>query len=321
MTNRYAIVFDVGGTSIKAAVVRDNGETVAGTVDTFPARSGEDRETLLDHFYGLIAGRAALLEQAEEGRPYEIAGIGYAFPSPFDFENGICYIRGQDKYDALYGTNIREAMEGRIAADPAVAARMGAGAPIVFDNDAALFAAGQLHFGHARRYRRSLCITIGTGTGSSFIDEGGIVKGRELWADPFRDSIADDYISKRGVQRIAAQCGFGGDADVKAIADAARAGDERAAAVFAAFGRLFGELLVPYVREFRPEAVIVGGNIAKSADLFIPDARAELSATGFGEADVPAFETVEDTSGSAFAGALALVKARLRKTAAERFGV
>lgn len=307
--NRYAIVFDVGGTSIKAAVVREDGETVAGTVETFPSRGKERKETLLAHFYSLIAGRVALMDKLSGGTPFEMIGIGYAFPSPFDYEQGICYIRGQEKYDALYGTNLREEMKARIAADPDVSAKLPADAPIVFDNDAALFAAGQLYFGHARRYRRSICITIGTGTGASFIDENGIVKGRELWSDPFRDSIADDYISKRGVLKVAAEYGLGADGDVKAIADAARAGDAHAAGAFAAFGRLFGEMLTPYIREFRPEAIIVGGNIAKSHDLFIPSTVEAIAASGIAGESMPAFETVEDTSGSAFAGALALLQA------------
>jgi glucokinase len=307
--NRYAIVFDVGGTSIKAAVVREDGETVPDTVETFPSCGKEGKETLLAHFYGLIAGRVALLDKLSGGAPFEVIGVGYAFPSPFDYENGICYIRGQDKYDALYGTNLREAMKARIAADAEVGEKLSAQAPIVFDNDAAMFAAGQLAFGHAKRYRRSICITIGTGTGSSFIDENGIVKGRELWNDPFRDGIADDYISKRGMLRVAAAYGLGADGDVKAIADAARTGDTKAADAFASFGRLFGELLAPYIREFRPEAIIVGGNIAKSHELFIPSAKAEIVACGVPSEEVPAFETAKDTSGSAFAGALALLKA------------
>lgn len=311
--NRYAIVFDVGGTSIKAAVVREDGEIVTGAQETFPSRGKEDKETLLAHFYGLVADRVALMDKLFGGASYETIGVAYAFPAPFDYENGICYLRGQDKYDALYGTNLREAMKARIAADANVRAKLSAEAPIVFDNDAALFAAGQLHFGHAKRYRRSLCITIGTGTGSSFIDENGIVKGRELWNDPFRDGIADDYISKRGMLKAAAAHGLGADGDVKAIADAARAGDARAAEAFADFGRLFGELLAPYVREFRPEAVIVGGNIAKSQDLFIPAAKAELAARLRRPERAPVFETVEDTSGSAFAGALALLNAALQR--------
>jgi glucokinase len=190
---------------------------------------------------------------------------------------------------------------------------MAADAPIVFDNDAALFAAGQLHYGHAKRYRRSICITIGTGTGSSFIGENGIVKGRELWNDPFRDSNVDDYISQRGVLRLAEAYGLGGGGEVKPIADAARAGSANARAMFAEFGRLFGEMLAPYVAEFKPEAIIVGGNIARSADLFLGETKAALAESGTAGTSVPAFETAEDTSASAFAGALALVQEHRRR--------
>ncbi|WP_158606733.1 ROK family protein [Paenibacillus ginsengarvi] len=311
--DRYAIVFDVGGTSIKAAVVRENGAIVEGATETFPSRGKEDRDTLLAHFYGLIAGRVEVLERLGEGRPFEVIGIGYAFPSPFDYDNGICYIQGQQKYDALYGTDMRAAMKERNAADPAVSRVLAADAPIVFDNDAALFAAGELYYGHAKKYHRSLCITIGTGTGSSFIDEQGIVKGKELWNDPFLDSNIDDYISQRGILRLAEAYGLGKDGAVKPIADAARAGIADARDVFARFGRMFGEMLAPYVDEFKPEAVIVGGNIARSADLFLGETREALIGRGIASPRVPAFETAEDTSASAFAGALALVQEFIRR--------
>lgn len=297
MMNRYAIVFDVGGTAIKAAVVTEQGEVMEDTVETYSAYSNQSKSFLLDYFFQLIQKQAAKIEELN----FEIIGIGYAYPSPCDFDRGISYIQGQQKYDALYGVSLLDEMKLRVDNDRLLRSHLIPEYRIVFDNDARLFGVGQLFVGHARNYDKSLCITIGTGTGAAFIDHGQAIKNKEIYDHPFRASIVDDYISKRGILKIASELGLDSRWDVKEIADAAHRGNELAATVFIRFGQMFGEVLERYIDEFGPQAVIIGGQIAKAGELYIPHAKSYL-----GERS-PDFATVQNSSHSTFAGITAKI--------------
>ena len=270
-TNVYAIAIDVGGVFIKAAVLNAAGGVLMDTVMIYPSRSEADRETLLGHLASVVEQQAAKIID----KKYAISGIGFAFPGPFDYENGVCFIRGLGKFDHIYGVNLREELSHRLLANKSLRRRMASPFPIVFENDASLFALGEWLSGEAGPYERSICITLGSGTGSAFLEGGRLVKDRAdvppngwVYNSPFRDSIVDDYISKRGILRLAAEHGLDPALDVKEIADLARSGSAAAAEVFRRFGSWTGEMLRPFVDRFRPQAVVIGGQIAKSADLF-----------------------------------------------------
>ncbi|TLS48711.1 ROK family protein [Paenibacillus antri] len=277
--NVYSIALDIGGVFIKAAVLNASGDVRMDTIMIYPSRSKEDKETLLRHLTSVIEQQAAKIID----KHYLLSGIGFAFPGPFDYENGVCYIRGLGKFDHIYGVNLREELTNRLLQNAGLRRRMAAPFSIVFENDANLFALGELLSGAARAYERTICLTLGSGAGSAFIDGGVLVKERPdvpsngwLYKEPFRESIVDDYISKRGILRIAAELGADPGLDVKELAELARGGDAAAAETFRRFGVLAGEMLRPFVARFRPDAIVVGGQIAKSADLFQDEVRAAL---------------------------------------------
>ena len=58
-----------------------------------------------------------------------------AFPGPFDYAKGICLLRGLDKYDALYGVDLRRAFSRGSGIAPE---------DILFTNDASAFALGEM---------------------------------------------------------------------------------------------------------------------------------------------------------------------------------
>lgn len=298
--NKYAIAFDVGGLFIKSAVLDDKGHVLPGTYAIYPAKSKEQKEVIIEHFVGLIKHQTnRILDKS-----FEIYGVGYAFPGPFDYPGGISYIRQTDKFEHLYGVNLREELTMRLEQDPLFVARRADRFQIRFENDANLFALGELFAGHARAFNRSICLTIGTGTGSAFIDNGQLIANRAdvppngwVYKEPFGASIVDDYISKRGILRLAQQAGMKTEGmEVKAIADMARGGDAVSRGVFHQFGRNLGMMLNPFVAAFRPEAVIIGGQIAKSKDLFLDGVSETL------QNSLLAIRTVDETSLSTFVG-------------------
>jgi glucokinase len=310
--NPYAIVFDVGGLFVKAAVLNRHGRVVPGTYAIYPSKSKETKDEILSYFIDLIKRQTGLIMD----RNFRIGGIGYAFPGPFDYERGICLIREVDKFESLYGVNLHDELTRRLNRESFFAGKMADSCPIAFENDTSLFALGEYMFGKARPYAKSVCITIGTGTGSAFLENGVLVKHRQdvppdgwIYREPYCDSIVDDYISKRGILRLMKEADIdAAGTDIKNLAEMAKDGHEGAARVFRTFGERIGEMLVPYVRSFRPEAVVIGGQIAGSNELFLDGTRAAL------REDPVVLESTEDTSISTFMGVSRLLEQKKRES-------
>ncbi|THF72912.1 ROK family protein [Cohnella fermenti] len=318
----YILAFDVGGTFIKSAALLASGELVPESVASYPAKASLGREELLGHLTELIWRQMGTILT---GDPLaRLHGIGYAFPGEFDYPNGISYIAGLGKFESLYGVNLKQEVTARVLADAAgLGKRLSPRFRIAFENDASLFALGEWKLGKARPYRRSVCLTIGTGAGSAFLDGGRLVSsGAEVpprgWICflPFGDGIVDQYVSERGFLKLAADLagpagaaeGFGikglgvREFGVKEFAAMAREGNEAARRAFDQFGRNIGEVINRHLSAFRPEAIILGGQISKSSDLFLGGILDVLHDKAM------AIETTDDTSLSTFAGAAELLR-------------
>jgi glucokinase len=268
----YTIAFDVGGSYIKSAVLQ--GQVLRnGTYAVYPAQAQAKRDEWLDYMVGVILSQVEKLTDTAA----RVNGIGFAFPGPFDYENGICYIKGLAKFENLYQVNLKHEIHTRLLKGSAPRLRLNDGFQIRFENDAALFALGEYIGGKAKGYHRAICLTLGTGAGSAFLVNGAVVKEGEgvppdgvVFPEQFRDSIVDDYISRRGILRLAADAGMDCHLDVLDLAELAKQGDPVARRVFHQFGRDLGEMLSRYLLSFRPEIVVIGGQIAKSHSLFVP---------------------------------------------------
>lgn len=242
---------DIGGTHISAALVHD-GLLLTGTYRRAAIDPAADAQTLLDAWAGLLNEVIVLAEAP-------VQSIGLAMPGPFDYDNGISLIRGLNKYESLYGINIREALRERLSETLR-------NIPICFENDAACFGLGEAR--SAGDHRKLIAITLGTGLGACFIEEGklltagaGVPPNGYLYNMPFKDGIAEDYISARWLLNA---CPAN---DVRELAERA-ATDEKAAAVFWEFGANLKTFLTPWIKRFEADALVIGGNIARSFHLF-----------------------------------------------------
>jgi glucokinase len=115
---------------------------------------------------------------------------------------------------------------------------------------------------------------LGTGCGSTFIDNGNILKGEKgipengmIYNQPFKESVIDDYISVRGLNRITEKY-FGKTLSGKELYRIAEGGNTMAIQVFADFGKSMSEALGKYVENINADAVIFGGQISKSFSFF-----------------------------------------------------
>lgn len=250
------LCLDVGGTEIKVARMDARGG-MTGPVRRFPAGADGTADAILTGFTRII-------EEMEGTDP--ISAVHFAFPGPFDYENGVCLMRGLDKYDSLYGVNLRQALSARLGILPD---------SIRFCNDVAAFALGELQFGAAAGAARGLFLCIGTGCGSAFSINGqlapegtaGVPPHGYVYPLPFRDGCIDDYISKRGLMHLA-QTWLGAPLEGRELADLANAGSEAAASCFLQFGQNLCEAVTPVLEAFRPQCLCIGGQISKSACWF-----------------------------------------------------
>lgn len=252
------LCLDVGGTEIKAAPLDANGKMLS-KIQYFPAMACADKKTLLEHFAHIFASICPA-----DKVPIE---IDLAFPGPFDYENGICLLQGLEKYDALYGCNLRHAFAAL------------SGLPqkrIQFINDAAAFALGELTFGSSRQAHKTLFTVIGTGCGSAFGVDGflaakgtlGVPPHGYFYSAPFMDSCVDDYISRRGLEKLTKDL-LGTPLDGRALAARVAAGDTQAASCFLQFGVLLRDALSPQIEAFNPDMICLGRQIMRSALLFL----------------------------------------------------
>lgn len=143
-----------------------------------------------------------------------------------------------------------------------------------FLNDAIAFGVGEAWIGKAVRVGRVISVTVGTGLGSAFVEQGIPVVEREdvppkgyIWNLPFNNDLADASFSTRWFIKRYAEKSGNMLAGAKQVAERA-ATDSLARDVFLEFGRNLGLFLGPLIQKFRAELLVIGGNVSAAYDLF-----------------------------------------------------
>ncbi len=195
-----------------------------------------------------------------------IQGIGFAMPGPFDYPAGVAHFRGVMKYDNLNNVNVREEIYRRLGLTHQI--------PVRFLNDATCFAIGEAWMGSAARFKRSMAITLGTGFGSAFLDDGiPVEEGDEVpesgcvYHLPFGNSNADDHFSSRWFKRVYEERFSSESGGVKEISAQAEKNPE-VQAIFTEFGQNLGNFLAPWLVRFQTGCLTIGGNISRGYHLF-----------------------------------------------------
>jgi glucokinase len=253
MENPTVLGVDIGGSHITAAIVDlDKGTLIKDSIKRNEVNSRSDKETILTAWCKVI-------RSANGGSLKDDTKIGIAMPGPFDYKNGISLIKDQDKFNSLFGLNIKQELAERLNI-PA--------SNIKFVNDAASFMYGEANYGAAKGFNNALGITLGTGLGSATAING-VAKDAELWNSKFLGGIAEDYLSTRWFLKKYKDLA-GKEVDgVKRLAGMVKT-DPFAKQIFNEFGRALGHFLADFIKNTGSEVVVLGGNISKSFDLFGP---------------------------------------------------
>ena len=233
MARTRNISLDIGGTFIKCS----DGRKV-------PVKSDGTKEQI-----------ASAMKEAV-GPTGDLASIGVCAPGPFDYRQGIFLMK--HKFAAVYGesfrslTGIPDEIETRFVHDVV--------APLQ----------GLIRL--RPELRRSVVglVTLGTGLGFSYAVDGEVVMDEmlspafSLYNLPYKDSILEDYVSRRAILR---EYGKPAEGDVGGIAALARAGNPDAREAFRAVAASFADCAGPHLRDLGITTLLFGGQIAKAFDL------------------------------------------------------
>lgn len=240
-----AIGIDIGGTQIKAAAFSDIGEVLVQR--TLPTNGGRGfalnvRELVAE--LELLTGRAAT--------------VGISAPGLADDEGRtIAYMPG--RMDGLEGLDWT--------------AWLGRKARVLNDAHAALL--GEVWQGAARGLQHAILLTLGTGVGGAIWAEGRLLRGRcgraghigHMSLNPYgRPTIArapgglEDWIGNHNILERS----DGRFATTHELVASYNSGDTFAAEVWLKSIRALGCAIASLVNVVDPEAVIIGGGIAKA---------------------------------------------------------
>jgi glucokinase len=254
---------EVGGTHVTGAVVDvSTGQVLKPTRSRRPLGSDGPATNVIRTLLEVAAPVVA----AAGGN----ATLGLAIPGPFDYGRGIGRFEGVAKFESLTGLDVGAAL---------LAGLDGMVARIAFLNDADAFVLGEWAWGAAAGHRRVVGLTLGTGVGSGFLDEGRVVVDGPLV--PPDGSVhllsidgmpLEEAVSRRALLRRARLAieELPADADVIDVAKLARAGDRRARRVFDDAFAVLGPALAPWLARFEASVLVVGGSMARSWDLVRP---------------------------------------------------
>src|SRR4051812_3439951 len=99
---------DIGGSHITAAVVDlEKRAVISRTVVRKRINSHADADEIMFEW-------AETIRRVFGSAPGASKNLGIAIPGPFDYEKGTCLIKGLDKYESLYGLNVKQLLAQKL---------------------------------------------------------------------------------------------------------------------------------------------------------------------------------------------------------------
>ena len=245
------LAYDVGGSSVKYALVDEGGNLQEQ--GSFPTPD------TLEEFY---ANLAKVREQLGQGRTLD--GAGFSMPGAVDNESGV--IGGSSALDYIHDFPIRQALEERL------------GLPVVIENDANCAALGEAWTGAGRDFADLAYFVVGTGVGGALVHDKKVIHGPHQHGGEFGYMVMNeeyDILSEVGstgglCRQLAKLRNVPEDTyDGKAVYELAAQGDEEAARLIGNMYEYLARAVYNIQYVYDPEAILFGGAISTRPD-FIP---------------------------------------------------
>lgn len=267
---------DIGGTKIAAGIVDPDGRVLARSQVPTNAEAG---------YRQAIDATIQMLRSAEKQTSRKIAGIGIGSTGPVYPLTG--EIGDVNFFPNWNGENPVKDLDQ--------AFHVG----VALENDADAAALGEAGWGAGRNKSRLIYVTVGTGIGVGLIFDGKVYRG----VDYSHPEIGHHLIDPSGPS---CYCGFHGcweslatgpamevwmaanipadyphkaDLTAKKICELARAGDNFAARAVEREARYLSLGLANLVTLYAPDAIVLGGSVINSSDLFLDTIHKTIAAS------------------------------------------
>jgi len=270
---RYVIGIDIGGTNIKTAVVRQDGELLFQ--HDLPTIVTEGRHGIARSLKSAVEEALNNVKKAD----LDVVGIGVASAGAIDSKSGIVFA-ATDNLPGWAGFDIRSYIQSI------------RDLPVYVENDAQAAALAELHFGHGQKVSNFVAITIGTGIGAGIVIDGKLIRGMYGFAGTVghqtirfdgrpcncgRSGCLEAYVSTEALVHEYQQLHPAGQASpsnsglAREISKLSLAGDPIARDAYKRLAIYLSEGLANISNMFDPELIILGGGLIEDHTYFIEE--------------------------------------------------
>lgn len=286
---QYAIGIDLGGTSVKYALISSDGSFLFE--GKLPSRANVSAEAVI----GQLLTAVARVKEFAAGQPlpYPIAGIGLGTPGIVDATSRIV-LGGAENICGWENLYLADRMEAET------------GLPTYLGNDANLMGLGETLYGAGRGATDIVFLTVGTGIGGAVMIDGKLFtgfggRGTELGHVPLMANgeacacgsvgCLEHYASTSalvrrfgqrmeaagerctGAQYAGERCMSeryaGQEIDGELIVRLYKEGDELATACLDEHCNYLGQGIAGFINIFSPQRVVVGGGLSEAGAFYI----------------------------------------------------
>lgn len=267
---------DIGSTEIQIGIVSDQNDLL--TVNKYPTNASRSPQEIIrevaDKIISLLAEEKIPLDQC--------VGVGIGVPGTIDRKSGkVIYSNNIDWKNIELTKKIGEVIP----------------CPVRIANNADCAALGEAVAGVGKNYTDVVMLTLGNGVGGGIIlngevFEGGNIGGGEIGHQVIqlngrectcgRKGCLEAYVSSSALIRSATQA-VGNEITVDEIFSRYKQGDLKIRAVIENYSMILGQGIVNIVNMFRPQLIILGGNMSEYLSGLIKPIQAIMHENCFGE--------------------------------------
>ena len=248
----YYIGFDIGASSVKAALIK-NKEIIKTGLQPLPP----DLDGLLEMF-------GVIFKELTAGVT-EIGGLGFGFAGMLDKQREVMSVSPNIGY--LNGQPLRELLAEKFKPYP-----------VKIEHDAHCFLLAEKIVGLAKDLADVFYLTLGSGVGGAWMTGGKMFIGAHGTAGEVAHTIINidqlaELESLASNKFIISRLGVGSIEAGKL----ALAGDAKAQEVIIRLGQNLGVGIANIINIFDPEAIIINGGISEAQELILPGVKEGIS--------------------------------------------
>ena len=278
----FRLGIDVGGTKVLGGVVDSQGKIVARLRRDTPRQGGSE----------LTAVIADVATELLKSHPIDSIGICAAGFISADRKTMVA----TPNIAGWNGVNLGDQLSEMI------------GRRVILENDANAAAWGEQRFGAGVGYSNVVMLTIGTGLGGGFINDGKLFRGASGMGAEFGHirAVPEGHLCGCGIRGCYEQYASGnallrhareaisaspdiarnllarGDGTIAGLSghhltEAAREGDPVAISAFTTTGQWIGALIASLCSTLDPEAVVIGGGVIDAGEILLAPIRDSLN--------------------------------------------